>query len=371
MPYNTPMSYLQIILPFALAPESLAKDLASQIKVPALASLLGYAKRTDFSTFDEFARLLPHEYCFAEDLCLKHGVHQAHRVFENSHKTLQPIDNERHNSPAATHNLMHTLGCLHIEGFWFTLSPVHIHVARDHLVLTDQRRLAITEAESRALFASAKSMCDELGHTLVFGDSNHWFLRADAWRELRTSTLDAACGHHLDIWMAQGEYAGAWRKLQNEIQMLWHIHPVNSEREARGESTINSVWLHSGSDKITAAPQLLKGSQSWEDLMALAQSSAGDAPTMHLFLDDLIEPAINNDWGMWLERMHALDTQWFTPLLSAMHDKQDKRIKKIHFILSDAQHQVQYQIQTSNWWNNVLKIWQKPSLSPLFLTTNQ
>jgi hypothetical protein len=37
--------------------------------------------------------------------------------------------------------------------------------------------------------------------------------------------------------------ARAWRKLQNEIQMLWHISPVNEARQASGLPAINSIWI--------------------------------------------------------------------------------------------------------------------------------
>ena len=50
--------------------------------------------------------------------------------------------------------------------------------------------------------------------------------------------------------------AKAWRKLQNEIQMLWHIDSVNEIREQRGALTINSIWI-SGIGKLNDvhAPQ--------------------------------------------------------------------------------------------------------------------
>jgi hypothetical protein len=56
--------------------------------------------------------------------------------------------------------------------------------------------------------------------------------------------------------------AKRWRKLQNEIQMLWHIDPVNKEREQRGMPSINSLWI-SGIGKLSdvQAPQVVQQSQ--------------------------------------------------------------------------------------------------------------
>jgi hypothetical protein len=71
--------------------------------------------------------------------------------------------------------------------------------------------------------------------TLQYGDASTWFLRADGWTGLKTASADAACGHNVDIWMPDGEHARAWRKLQNEIQMMWFAHTLNDEREAQGK----------------------------------------------------------------------------------------------------------------------------------------
>jgi hypothetical protein len=56
--------------------------------------------------------------------------------------------------------------------------------------------------------------------------------------------------------------AKRWRKLQNEIQMLWHIGPVNEEREQRGMPSINSLWI-SGIGKLNdvRVPEALKQSR--------------------------------------------------------------------------------------------------------------
>ena len=55
--------------------------------------------------------------------------------------------------------------------------------------------------------------------------------------------------------------AKRWRKLQNEIQMLWHISSVNEEREQGGMPSINSLWI-SGIGKLSdvQAPQAVQQS---------------------------------------------------------------------------------------------------------------
>src|SRR5690606_12665127 len=107
-------------------------------------------------------------------------------------------------------------------------------------------QLQLAEDEAQALFESALSVCEESGKSLLYGDAHTWFLRADDWQDLHTSTPDAACGHNIDIWMPKGQNERDWRRLQNEIQMHWHAHAINEQRAERGLKPVNSVWLWGG-----------------------------------------------------------------------------------------------------------------------------
>src|SRR5690606_30137468 len=91
-------------------------------------------------------------------------------------------------SPPLAAAAMRAFGIAPASGTWFLLHPVHLHVARDHLVLTDQRMLELPEDAARALFASARTLCAEFGHALQYGDARNWFLRADQWDKLATTT---------------------------------------------------------------------------------------------------------------------------------------------------------------------------------------
>src|SRR5690606_5161801 len=121
---------------------------------------------------DPFARALPHETWLAARFGL------AGQAMPDS-------------SPPLAAAAMRAFGLDADDGTWFLLSPVHLHIARDHLVLTDQRRLELPEAEARLLFEEARDVFEEVGHTLLYGDARNWFLRADQWSELSTATLDA------------------------------------------------------------------------------------------------------------------------------------------------------------------------------------
>lgn len=329
------MSYLEIILPFSIPPAALSKQLLAQMKTPALADLLGHSKAIERQHFDEFSRLLPHE------AFLSHCP--------------QASDAEQSNSPPFAHKYLRDAGLAQSEGFWFCLNPVHIHVARDHLVMQDQRRLAISEEEARHLFNIAHAICAEEGRSLLWGDAKQWFLRADDWAELSTASLDAASGHNMEIWIASGTQARAWRRLQNEIQMAWHAEPINQAREDRGERMINSVWLHSGSAHMPAHDFVVTEAPYQQ----LATPSCNT-----IVLSHLAEAALNSDWGAWLAQVHQLEQEWFAPVLAALKEKKYAQIK---LVLSDEQHLHIVDCRAPQAW----KFWRKPSLNALQTTIHQ
>ena len=257
-------------------------------------------------------------------------------------------------------------------GTWFLLQPVHIHIARDHLVLTDQRQLQIGDTEARELFSIAKELFDEVGKPLLYGNASTWFVRADEWTQLQTSTPDAAGGHNIDIWMPSGPGERDWRKVQNEVQMHWFTHSANADREASGRKPVNSIWLWGGGafadceDAPYAAAFNLDG---WMQALAprVQRHARADSAAAALTgitgrslacLDTLIEPAMANDWARWLTCMHELETAWFAPLLDAL---KSGKLQELTFILSDDAQLARFAVTRSS----LRKFWVSPSLAPL------
>jgi len=323
------MRHCEILLPFGLPPPELARDLLRQLQVPALATLLAKAAAPSVERFDPFAFSLPHEIWLARAT----GLPAA------------PVS-----SPPTAAQRMHDLGLIANDGYWFLLHPVHIHIARDHLVLTDRRRLQIPDEQSRELFDMAKPAFDDAGMLLAYGDAGTWFVRADAWRGLRTASPDAACGHNIDIWTPKGPGEREWRKLQNEVQMEWHENRINQEREARREQPVNSLWIWGGATLPSEAKpfSLLDGRAGFS---ALRDDAA-------VLLDDLSEPALAEDWGLWLDRLHALESAWFTPLLAAI---QDGKLDRATLSLTHNTELREFSIAKSGFW----KFWARPALARL------
>ncbi|MBU3624746.1 hypothetical protein ICN48_00635 [Polynucleobacter sp. JS-Safj-400b-B2] len=147
------------------------------------------------------------------------------------------------------------------------LQPVHLHATRDHLILMGQNQIDLTAEESDRLLKAALPFIEEdFQGPVLFHDRHYWFVPAGPFSSLATYSVDQAHGRNIDWWMPRDTdkegIAKLWRKLQNEIQMLWHIGPVNEEREQRGMPSINSIWV-SGIGRLedVQIPTLLKQSQ--------------------------------------------------------------------------------------------------------------
>jgi hypothetical protein len=136
------------------------------------------------------------------------------------------------------------------------LQPIHLHATRDHLILMGQNQIDLTEAESTQLLNVALPLLQQdFEHSLLFQNQHYWFIPAGPFSKLASYSIDQAQGRNIDWWMPHDIHeqgiAKRWRKLQNEIQMLWHIDSINEERQAKGLPSINSIWI-SGIGKLNS-----------------------------------------------------------------------------------------------------------------------
>ncbi|CAN7294287.1 hypothetical protein LJR289_001421 [Pseudoduganella sp. LjRoot289] len=369
------MNQLTLVLPFSLTPPELATDLARAMQVPALEMLLERNSMFTLSEDDGGNRLLPHETWLSRTLTA--GASDA--------------------APFAG-AAMRALGLPQQEGYWFIVQPVHLQLTRTHMVLADPRDLRLGEADARALFELVQPYFDEVGKPLLYATPDMWFVRADDWSELRTASPDAAAGDNLADWMPEGAAKREFRKLQNEVQMLWHEHPINEARQQRGLSPVNSFWLWAGAPAGAAVPGAahaagaaglepatragtLTGSDRHQavagttlatancpEWMALLAEPALRAATAEqllarpgdatVVLGELIADGKAGDWSPWLGHMQQLEQDWFAPLLAAL---KSGRLGSLKMVLSSRLKLAEITVTKGA----LRKFWRKPSLSKL------
>lgn len=124
--------------------------------------------------------------------------------------------------------------------------PVYLEPRLDSLCLHALREPAVSRSELRLLF-------DHLQETLA-EDKTYGFARLATCGYLRaeepivTASVPPFVVHLRNPadYLPSGEDAADFRRLQSEIEMALHDHPVNVERQIRGLQPVNSLWLWGG-----------------------------------------------------------------------------------------------------------------------------
>ncbi len=166
---------------------------------------------------------------------------------------------------------------------WGLLTPVHWRVGADAVHLADPRGLGLDEAASRAAFDAVRPLFDSEGFTMAWGAPLRWYASHPMLATLATVSIERVVGRNVDRWLPAQRDARLVRRLQSEVQMLLHSHPLNAAREAAGAPPLNSFWL--------------SGCGMRRD------EAANDA----VVDDRLVAPALAGDGPAWVAAWAALD----------------------------------------------------------------
>jgi hypothetical protein len=146
--------------------------------------------------------------------------------------------------------------------YWLRAEPVYLVMQRDTFSMGDQVPLPLVSQEALALLETLNNHFNEDGLLFEIGISGAWYLKVPIdYHALPVETILPAIVIQKNItpFMPKGAAAHYWIALQNEIQMLLFQHPVNDERELRGELPVNSLWFSGGGQMpvtdIGLAPQ--------------------------------------------------------------------------------------------------------------------
>lgn len=219
--------------------------------------------------------------------------------------------------------------------FWMRADPVHLRVGLDSLSLAESTSFDVSRAEADAL---ADTLNRHFGETMHFYPLQpaRWYARIEGASDVHTTPPSAAGGEAIEENLPSGPDAIRFHARMNEAQMLLHEHPVNAEREARGEPALNSVWFWGGgtlADSGTRPFSAVFG----DDPLARGLALAAAIPALALPKDALamlaardprgvvlvvLEPLGNAggdaDSARFLDRRAAIERDWLEPLLAAL-----------------------------------------------------
>ncbi|MDJ0919248.1 MAG: hypothetical protein QNJ05_15925 [Woeseiaceae bacterium] len=164
-------------------------------------------------------------------------------------RVLQAIDNrEGITSPAACRFLGQTGEAP--EGWIAAADPVYLEPRLDHLCLHSLSG-AMRDGELSQL---VEHLQDSLGDAAEFLSVGACGYVKVAEMPVSRYDPDALHGYVPDRFLAEGEGVEVTRRLQSEIEMALHDHPVNLRRQADRLQPVNALWLWGGG-ALTAPSQ--------------------------------------------------------------------------------------------------------------------
>lgn len=128
----------------------------------------------------------------------------------------------------------------------FCADPVYQQMDINHATLADQSLLNLSAADANSLIASLNDQFTGDGLRFECDHPMRWYCQFDKPLSIDTISLTAATGRDVSLCRPTGSDARYWRSLLAEIEMILYSHPVNQQREARGELPVNSLWLWGG-----------------------------------------------------------------------------------------------------------------------------
>ncbi len=212
------------------------------------------------------------------------------------------------------------------EGCWVRADPVHLHLQRDRLMLS-QPETDLSEA--KILCAALNDYFAGQGMTFFAPHAARWYLRLDKLPELETTPLSQVVGRNVRGLLPRGKEATHWHKVLNEIQMLLYAQPVNEARETRGLMPINSLWLW-GCGANAAPQKTYEQVSSDEDLAGMFAAAAGvpfaklsshwqsENHRQLLVFAGLSQALRNQDLEAWRAALQQFETGYAKPLWQAL-----------------------------------------------------
>lgn len=217
----------------------------------------------------------------------------------------------------------------------FRASAVHLQPDRDRLLLFAGDSMQPSEEEAHTLTEHFNRNFGGDGLALIWQEGD-WLLLCDHPPGPDLPPLSRVAGRYLDTVLPAEEASRRWRQLLNEVQMLLHDHPVNTEREQRGEPTLNGLWFWGGgplsgtslpAQSVVGKDSLSRGlarlggtvAQGAETLQpsnrppVSQQTASGDSLVIWL---DAETAMLGGDAQGWLEALQRFEQEVAEPLLA-------------------------------------------------------
>lgn len=334
---------LHLIIPGLVWPSAAARELTGGLALPALETLLGLGRTHA-------------------------GEPQS---FENALASAFEVDERAF--PGAALRRLGESDTGNTEGDWICADPVHLHFAREHMLLADAGDLELDMSEARALVEALNAHFIGAESDFVGFEASttlRWYLRLNSPPQAHFTPLNEAVGRRMDNFLPQGDHGQRWCRVINECQILLHNHPVNQARQANGRPTINSLWFwgpgHLPRHVRAPAPIVHATDPLGRGLARAAGANLEDSgsclPGGNALIVDtgLLRPSLYLDIDAWRTALASLETRWFQPALQALRTR---RISSLSICAPGDRATLSVELRSID----LLKLWRRPrSLEDVF-----
>ncbi len=219
--------------------------------------------------------------------------------------------------------------------FWMRADPVHLRIEQNHILLADNQVFNISIKESTQLADTLNDHFANRGLEFLLMNHDRWYIKLTKTPDMKTCELSHITGKNINDFLPSGEDSIFWHHIFNEIQMLFHEHPVNLARLTRKELPINSVWFWGGGvmPESCRSPFLqIWGDELLSHALALASGTkhaklppkaetwlqSAESGDHLIVIDHLWRKAQYNEAYGWREAFKQLEKNWLSPLFVAI-----------------------------------------------------
>jgi hypothetical protein len=208
------------------------------------------------------------------------------------------------------------------QGAWGQITPVNWQVAADHIRLSSPEQLELSAADSRLFFQALQPLFEERGWHIVWGAPLRWYARHESLEHLPSASLERAIGRNIGPWLEPQKQLKVLQQLQNEVQMLLHQHPLNTERINQGHLPVNSFWLHG------------------------CGPAQAPAEANHLHIASMLRaPCLAQEWDTWMHNWQILDNTVIAALV-----QQAAQSQPCQLTLAGERLAYTFVVKPMRWW---------------------
>lgn len=219
-------------------------------------------------------------------------------------------------------------------GTWMHIEPVHFTAGMNDVHIMSLND--ISDEQVQQIMSMLQPLLSLSGYELHRSTAGHWYMWCEELLDIHTPLIsDGFTTRDYDM-LPTGNDAPPLRRLLTEIQMLLHVHPVNSEREQQGLPAANAVWFSGAGSPTPAASSTRQRIMSdhpyvvglCEQLNVSCWSLPRNAAELlHLRDADMVMVLNAYDPAM-------LGEQWLQPIMHALHRG---KIDELQLFLDDLQ----------------------------------